>query len=99
MAKPIAVMYIPTDGAFYVRGDDAQAQLMRILNCNYGQPLEDPDLSIPDYWKDYYWFVFTKRGIEEPELQVFYEKDFTPIKFEELKKFIEDSLKAKSKQL
>lgn len=98
MAKPIVVMYIPRDGAFEHYGRDVPDRLMRILNGNYGEPSEDHETIYPEYWQDYYWFVFIKRDIEEPELEVFYEKDFTPIKFEELKQFIEDTLKAKEGQ-
>jgi hypothetical protein len=98
-AKPIVMMYIPPDSFFHSSGEDSRTILMRQLNGNYGQPLQEAGITYPDYWKDYYWLVFTKDDIDEPELQVFYDKDFTPINFEELKKFIEDSLKTKEDQL
>lgn len=95
MAKPIAVLYIPPEGAFHARGEEGRTILMRELNGNYGRPVDGTDkLTFPQFWTDYYWLVFEKHDIDQPELQVFYEKDFTPIKFEELKKFIEDTLKA-----
>jgi hypothetical protein len=95
MAKPIVVMYIPRDGYFGkgMSGEEPVAMLMRSLNGNFGEDQSKNPVSYPLYWTDYYWLVFPKDEITEPELQVFYEKDFTPIKFEELKKFIEDSLK------
>jgi hypothetical protein len=98
MAKPIVVMYIPENGYFASLGrtDDLNGivqELTRLLNGNFGQPVETQGrITYPDYWKDYYWLVFPRRDIDEPQLDVFYEKDFTPIKFEELKKFIEDAL-------
>lgn len=104
MAKPIVVMYIPENGYFDTNGvtdmNTIVHSLMSQLNGNYGRSIVDGDTKIiaPDYWKDYYWFVYPKRDIDEPQLQVFYEKDFTPIKFEELKKFIEDTLKAEKTQ-
>lgn len=98
MAKPIVVMYIPRDGAFNSSAADAPEKLMRILNSNYGKPSDDGQTIYPEYWLDYYWLVFEKRDIDEPQIEVFYEKDFTPIKFEDLKQFIEDTLKAKDIQ-
>lgn len=94
MVKPIVVMYIPRHGAFNKPGDDAPELLMRALNRNYGKTSDDGTV-YTSYWDQYYWLVFVKRDIEEPQLQVFYEKDFTPIRFDELKKFIEETLKAK----
>lgn len=94
MAKPIVVLYIPRNYFEFPDGDPSQ-ELMRMLNGNYGEDKDTHKIHYPLYWTDYYWFVFPKEEITEPELQVFYEKDFTPIRFEELKKFIEDALKAK----
>lgn len=86
-AKPIVVMYLPD----HFRDSEWKAEeVMDILN-NF--PDGDQRYVRTDYWKDYYWLAFYKDEIDAPELQVFYEKDFTPIKFEELKQFIEDSLK------
>ena len=96
MAKPIVVMYLPENDAYSAQCD--ADKIMRVVNGNFGEPPGDKDIIAPEYWLDYYWFVFPKRDIEVPELQVFYEKDFTPINFEELKKFIEDTLKAKEVQ-
>lgn len=92
MAKPIVVLYIPRDGYFssYHSHEEPSAELMRIFNANFGE--ESSNRTFPAYWLDYYWLVFPKDEITEPELQVFFEKDFTPIKFEELKKIIEDTL-------
>ncbi len=99
MAKPIVVMYIPREGYFGHRmaNDEAASVLMRNLNGNFGEEIKDGGnvYHMPDYWTDYYWLVFPKEDITEPELQVFYEKDFTPVKFEELKHFIEEALKPK----
>lgn len=99
MVRPIVVMYIPEIRTWMERGQEMTADsaadiLTRVLNGNFDQPTEEAGIVYPDYWKDYYWLVFPKRDIDEPQLQVFYEKDFTPIKFEELRKFIEETLKA-----
>lgn len=88
MAKPICVLYIPNSYTMYNSGrKNDPSELMRILNG------VDDNTSKPTlYWQDYYWFCFHKEGITEPEIQCFYEKDFTAVKFEELKKFIENHL-------
>lgn len=97
MAKPIVVMYIPRFDYFGPRqdGKEPASILMRTLNGNYGEDIKEGEsvYQMPDFWMDYYWLVFPKDQIDAPMLEVFYEKDFTPISFEELKKFIEDSLK------
>lgn len=88
MAKPICVMYIPHN-----YGSWEPNLLMEILNGFNGSDAEITNkITITDYWADYYWFCFHKDDITEPALQVFCEKDFTPIKFEELKNFIEDAI-------
>lgn len=93
MAKPIVVMYIPNN---YQGSGWEPDILMRLLNGNFGDvQTDDEKYKLTDYWTDYYWLCFYSWEIEVPELKVFYEKDFTPIKFEELKQFIEDSLKNK----
>lgn len=57
--------------------------------------------SLEEKMPDYYVFVipitvdFEKRN-DQLEFQVFYEKDFTPIKYEELKALIIESLPPKS---
>lgn len=50
------------------------------------------DLSKRDITKDYYFLSFIGQGNEEAEFQVFYEKDFNEVKYEELKKIIKDSI-------
>jgi hypothetical protein len=100
MAKPIVVMYIPREGYFSDQHgwDETWYELTRILNGNFGEQSSKDKRTYPLYWTDYYWLVFPKEDIPEPELQVFYEKDFTPIKFEELKKFIEDALNNRNQE-
>lgn len=93
-AKPIVVMYIPQH---YANEGWEAGKVMNILNGT--QTVEDKGkFEVNDFWAQYYWFVFYKDDLEAPELQVFYEKDFTPIKFEELRAFIEESLKPKEKE-
>lgn len=43
--------------------------------------------------EDYYVLVFVNPLLEEVKFQVFYEKDFNEIKFEELKQIIIEKLK------
>ena len=88
-AKPIVVIYLPenfTIGAGGMR--NAPMELMEALNGNYGWQVPSNKTKYNDYWKDYYWFCFSKSDIDAPEFKVFYEKDFTPIQFEELKQMI-----------
>lgn len=84
-AKPIVVMYLPNhyEGSGWNAND-----IMHLLNG-----FDAGKSTATDYWSQYYWFVFYNHEVEVPELKVFYEKDFTPIKFEELKAFITDSIK------
>ena len=96
-------MYIPESHPWMDRGrevgaDSAANSIMRALNGNFGQPADEAGIVYPDFWKDYYWLVFPKQNIDEPQLQVFYEKDFTQIKFDELKKFIEDALAERNQE-
>lgn len=91
--KPIVVIYIPEN--FSVNGDmkDSPMQLMRVLNNNFGDG-GDNRIVYSDYWKDYYWFAFTKYDIEAPEFKVFHPKDFTDIQFNELKDMLLADLEA-----
>lgn len=92
MSKPICVIYLPEN--ISIGGDgygEAPMKLMEVFNNYFGQ--EPPQGHISnDYWKDYYWFCFTKYEISEPEFKVFYEKDFTDIQFAELKELILKSI-------
>ena len=99
MAKPIVVIYFP-DNFLAVGGERSWIyQYMRYLNGEHsdGAPTWGER---KDYWDEYYWFCFYKYDIDEPQLQVFYEKDFTEIQYEELKQLITDAIeqhKLKSK--
>lgn len=95
MAKPIVVVYLPENFTLY-GSDNASFELMRILNGNYGEKSDNPHVSYPNYWMEYYWFCFPKLNIDAPEFEVFYEKDFTEVKFQELKKIVEDAMKSNS---
>lgn len=91
--KPIVVIYLPESFSMDGRMDDAPMQLMRALNQNFGDG-EHKGLVYSSYWKDYYWFAFTKFGIEAPEFKVFHPKDFTDIQFQELKDLVIADLEA-----
>ncbi len=84
MAQPICVLYIPDDlilskSSIKLHPND----LMHLLN-GWGGWKYDPRPPLGDYL----WFVFYKKGIDAPELKTFYEKDMTPIQYEEIKQFI-----------
>jgi hypothetical protein len=85
MAKPIAVLYMQ-DGAF---GQQSCGDIMRSLNNNYGEKNNGP-YNTNGFWTDYYWFVFPTNANEmEPmRLEVFREKYFTEIQFNELKDLV-----------
>lgn len=85
MAKPICVIYLPEDFSIDGRSDAAMT-LMKALNNNWGEP--DRHITYSDYWQDYYWFCFVKHSIDAPEFEIFHEKDFTEIKFQELKDLV-----------
>jgi len=45
--------------------------------------------------KNDYYIILYPINRDEPEFKVFYEKDFNDVKYEELKQYIKDQLKAK----
>jgi hypothetical protein len=61
-----------------------------------GKPLSPHKVaeSLQDKMEDYHVFAFPKNSEEGElvEMKVFYDKDFTPIQYEELKQLIIDSL-------
>ena len=96
MTKPICVIYFPESFI----GDRERSWIfdyMRYLNGE--QDGIDGKMRPSNYWSDYYWFCFYKDGISEPELKVFYEKDFTEIQFNELKSLVMESIQKNGKQL
>jgi hypothetical protein len=89
MAKPICVIYLPADFVISGKEKSAPLELMSALNG-----YDEKDGNKPNnYWKQYYWFCFYKEGIHEPEFKVYFEKDFTELKFAQLKKIVTDSIK------
>jgi hypothetical protein len=85
-AKPICVIYLPEHWSFGNMDRDGASELMKALNGGFGN--DDNRVQYTDYWKEYYWFCFTKYDIEAPEFKVFHAKDFTEIQFNELKDLI-----------
>lgn len=69
MVKPIALMYYPC--YYFQVGEEKQNISDVIISFNKAIP-------------DYHWLCFPKEDIETPELQVFFEKDFTQIQYDEL---------------
>jgi len=85
--KPIVVIYLPEGWSFGNMDRDGATEMMKALNGGFGNT-EDNRMHYSDYWKDYYWFCFTKYDIDAPEFKVFHPKDFTEIQFNELKDMI-----------
>ena|ERR1044071_10163837 len=91
--KPIVVIYLPENFSIDGQMEDGPMKLMRALNNNFGDKGDDR-IIYSDYWKDYYWFAFTKYDIDAPEFKVFHPKDFTDIQFQELKDMVLADLEA-----
>jgi len=79
-AKPICVVYIPSD----IMGDGRR--LINMKDC------EAMAKNFEETKPDYHWFIFPDNEYERIEFKTFYEKDFTPVHYEELKKIITDSI-------
>jgi len=89
MSKPIVVIYFPD--TFEPSGKRNWVyDYMAFLN---GEEVPNNKFNWGKHdYSDYHWFCFYKGGINEPQLQVFYEKDFEQTTYEELKKLIQDSI-------
>lgn len=81
-ARPIVVVKIPMNWSV---GRDGRR--INWSDCNEFTKINE------ELKPDYHWFFILNESITEMEFQVFYEKDFTPIQHEELKKLITDSIK------
>lgn len=87
-AKPIAVLYLPEN--IFFDQNESVASMMATLNAWGDEGKPAPGL------EGYLWFVFKKRDLETPELQVFHPKDFTEIQFQELKQLVINNLPTKT---
>lgn len=84
MRKPIAVLYIPTETTF---GYELSAiDLMQMFNGH------DENRKVNEAFYDYLWFVFVDTELNAPKIQVFHEKDFTDIQYDELMQLIETEM-------
>ena len=90
MAKPICIIYIPEH---YSSGKGDNRWIFQYADFLNGNPNPDSNISWgnSEVYSDYLWFCFPKDEIDAPEFKVFYDKDFTPIQFEELKQLILNS--------
>ena len=86
MSKPIAVIYVP-ESAFGKNG-----ATVRMSDCM--GIMEKFEKEKPDY----HWFCFIDYDAPKIELKVFYEKDFSEIQYEELKKLITDAIEQQKQQ-
>jgi len=90
MPKPICIIYFPD--LFDVNNNRNWIyDYMRALNGEENKDSKTNYKLSHDY-SDYHWFCFYKDEITEPEFKVFYEKDFTQIKFDELKQIVSNSI-------
>ena len=84
MSKPIAVVYYLHD-VFHTNG--GRLISMTEMNETLSKILPDYNvLAIPSY-------LSVDGSCENLRLQVFYDKDFTPIQYQELKQLIENQIK------
>jgi hypothetical protein len=81
--KPICVIYFP-DQFYEGQHRNWIYEYAAALN---GEKTQGKWQLRTDYTQ-YYWFCFYKEGITEPELRVFYSKDFTDIMFKELRDMV-----------
>lgn len=81
MPKPIAVFYIPS--IMDIGG--------KLIDYNACANLVD---DLHKQMSDYHWFCLIENdnNIQSPYLKVFYEKDFSETKYEELKKHLESKI-------
>jgi hypothetical protein len=82
MIQPICIMYVPKDFCF--GGSDLLFQPVEFMTHFNGWRNENQNISIGGYL----WFSFFKEGISEPQFQVFFDKDFTAIQYNELKEIV-----------
>ena len=82
MAKPICVVRLSNE--------------ISSGNKPYEDIIDDTREELEKRMVDYHVFVIPSFDMEDiVNFEVFYEKDFTPIQYEELRKLITDSLKEK----
>lgn len=94
-AKPIVVIYFPDA---YMGGSMDRHWIYDYMNALNGETDNQSKWSLKKDYTDYHWFCFYKDDIREPEFRVFYEKDFTKIQYEELKKMVHDALQQSQNQ-
>lgn len=87
MAKPICVIYFPETMQTTLGDRGWIYNYMRFLNGEKDLPMKSSD-----YFTEYYWFCFYKYEIDAPEFEVFHEKDFTDIQYNELKELVLKSI-------
>lgn len=88
MAKPICIIYFPEKYSASIKKDWIY-DYMKFLNA---EKVENASWRYSEYFTEYYWFCFYKHDIDVPEFQVFHEKDFTDIQYQELKEMITRNL-------
>ena len=78
--KPICVTYIPIEFSL------ASGRTLSWSDCY------EMGLGFEKKMPEYYHLVFLNSEIENVDIKVFYEKDFTQIQYEELKELIKKSI-------
>ena len=80
-AKPICVIYINPDS---LSG-----------NKNFWETSRDYTKNLDETKPDYHWFVFPDYDAQKIEVNVFHQKDFTEVNYEELKSIINNKIQSK----
>jgi hypothetical protein len=84
--RPIVVLYIPD--ANYFGLTLLPSELMAAFNNSH------KDITMPEAFNGYLWFVFINRELITPDLRVFHEKDYTEAQYAELKTILEEGINA-----
>lgn len=94
-ARPICVIYFPST---FVGSDKDRGWIYNYMRFLNGEQDDGSNWKHSEYFTEYYWFCFYKDGINEPEFQVFHEKDFTEIQYTELKELVLNNIQNIEKQ-
>lgn len=79
MAKPICIVYVPTN----LMIDAEEFSYLDGIKLSKQWMINYPD---------YYFFVFPDSEVDQIDIKVIYEADFDQIKYQELKKLIEEQI-------
>lgn len=84
--KPIVVLYIPSID--YFGQELTPVDLMAAFNGHHR------NITMPDAFNGYLWWVFVDQELRTPNLRVFHEKDYTEMQYDELRSMLEEGMKS-----